>query len=301
MTDFDFKQIGYRFRGGAVRYNDLSYVLCIDPGLASEKLPHTAFYALDEGDWCMFDIGRWNAHSICVAQLPKEQALALGEHGTVRVMGNADDYDEEIVCPGVVLSTMREIRNIGGFAYVCGMDRQVFKRSSPGCWLALHGDMPSQAAQDLVFGFESIHGFSEGDLTAVGWHGEIWHFDGAAWTSCRSPTTANLTGVCCAGDGWVYACGMDGTLLRGKAHHWETLYHGATELDFFDLEWFNGILYVSTLHAVYKLRDQQLELVDFGDVFPASCHTLSSADGVLWSIGETDILAFDGETWGRVV
>lgn len=59
MTDFDFKQIGYRFRGGAVRYNDLGYVLCIDPGLASEKLPHTAFYALDEGGWCMFDIGRW--------------------------------------------------------------------------------------------------------------------------------------------------------------------------------------------------------------------------------------------------
>ncbi|MEQ9728462.1 hypothetical protein ABRP29_22760 [Pseudomonas sp. WHRI 8822A] len=300
MTTFNFKSIGYRFRSGAVRYNDLSYVLCIDPGLAEEQLPHTAFYALDAGDWCMFDIGRWNAHSICITQSPKDQAVALGEHGNIRVMGNDDDYDEQIACPGVTLSIMREIRNIGGFAYVCGMDRQVFKRESPGNWMVLHGDMPEQPAKDMVFGFESIHGYSEQDIYAVGWYGEIWHFDGKTWKNCASPTNINLTRVCCADDGWVYACGMHGILLKGKNDQWETIDQEATDSDLWDLEWFAGKLYISTLHALYWLNGDQLELVDFGDLIPNSCHSLSSADGLLWSIGENDILAFDGTSWARV-
>ena len=133
-----FKEVGYRYRSGAVRYGDLAYVLCIDPDLAADGLPHTSFYAWDNGGWGMYEIGRWNAHSICVTQTPKDQAIALGEHGNIRVMGNNDDYDEQIACPGVMLSIMREIRNIGGFAYVCGMDRQVFKRESPGNWMVLH-------------------------------------------------------------------------------------------------------------------------------------------------------------------
>ncbi|KTF35318.1 hypothetical protein [Xanthomonas vesicatoria] len=295
-----FKDIGYRYRNGAVRYGDLAYVLCIDPDLEADGLPHTAFYAWDGGGWGMYEIGRWNAHSICVTQRPKDQAIALGEHGTVRVMGNDDDYDEQIACHGVSLSVMREIHNVGGFAYVCGMDRQVFKRESPGNWIALHGDMPTQPAKDMVFGFESIHGYSEVDVYTVGWHGEIWHFDGAAWTRCASPTAINLTRVCCAEDGWVYACGMQGMLLRGKHDRWEIICQAATDADLWDLEWFGGRLYVATRYALYWLHDDRLELVDVGDAAPITCYSISSADGLLWSIGENDIVAFDGSTWRHV-
>ncbi|WP_369940120.1 hypothetical protein [Xanthomonas medicagonis] len=299
MTDFDFERIGYRFRSAAVRYHDLVYVLCIDPGLAEAQLPHTAFYALDAGDWCMFEIGRWNAHSVCIVQYPKEQAIALGEHGDVRVMGNGDDYDERIACEGVAPGILREIRNVAGYAYVCGMDRQVFRRTAPSTWLALHGDMPEQPAKDLVFGFESIHGDSERSLYAVGWHGEIWCFDGAAWSRCASPTEAHLTRVCCAGDGWVYACGMGGVLLRGRGAQWQIIGHHATDADFWDLAWFADTLHVSTRDAVYALRGDRLEPVG-GGLAPDSCHRLSSADGVLWSIGDQAISAFDGQAWTRV-
>ena len=81
---------------------------------------------------------------------------------------------------------------------------------------------------------------------------------------------------------------------------WETIDQEATDSDLWDLEWFAGKLYISTLHALYWLNGDQLELVDFGELIPNSCHSLSSADGLLWSIGENDILAFDGTSWARV-
>lgn len=301
MTSFRFEDIGYRYRGGAVRYHDLTYVLCIDPDLEQDGLPHTAFYALDAGEWCMFDIGRWAAHSVCVTLYPKEQAVALGAGGNIRVMGNEDDYDEHIDVPGTTLSTLREIRNVAGHAYVCGMDRQVFKRTGVGEWIALHGDLPQQPAPDIVFGFESIHGRAEDDLHAVGWHGEIRHFDGTRWHACDSPTQAILTRVLHADDGWAYACGQRGTLLRGRGARWEALAHDATDADFTDLCWFDGTLYLATQHALYVLRDGVPVLADLGDLVPTSCHRLSAADGLLWSVGADDILAFDGRQWTRVV
>lgn len=297
---FVFKDVGYRYRGGAVRLNDLCYVLCIDPGLQEDGLPHTSFYAYDCGLWGMYEIGRFNAHALCVVQTPKQQAIALGECGTVRVMGNNDDYDERISVPGVSLSTLRGINCIGGYAYVCGMDRQVFKRLAPGEWVALHGDMPEQPADDLVFGFEAIHGVSESDLYAVGWHGEIWQGDGERWQRCISPVHSILSDVHCAGDGWAYACGQHGVLLKGRAGLWTAIPHGLQDTDFWSLNWFQGQLYVASLQGIHVLEGDALALVDTGDVTPSSCYRLSSADGLLWSVGADDILAFDGVTWSRV-
>ncbi|MGE8358755.1 hypothetical protein [Pseudomonas sp.] len=297
---FVFKDIGYRYRSGAVRLNDLCYVLCIDPGLQEAGLPHTSFYAYDCGLWGMYDIGRFDAHSLCVVQQPKQQAIGLGACGTVRVMGNNDDYDEYISVSGVSLSTLRSINCIGGYAYVCGMDRQVFKRLAPGEWVALHGDMPEQPADDLVFGFEAIHGFSESDLYAVGWHGEIWYRDGERWQRCVSPVSSILSDVHCAGDGWAYACGRNGVLLKGRAGQWTAIKHDRDGTDFWSLNWFQGQLYVASLTALYVLDGEALRLVDTGDVTPRSCHRLSSADGLLWSVGADDILSFDGVSWSRV-
>ena len=33
---------------------------------------------------------------------------------------------------------------------------------------------------------------------------------------------------------------------------------------------------------------------------PKTCYRLSADDGVLWSIGAKDVLAFDGKTWTRI-
>ena len=95
--------------------------------------------------------------------------------------------------------------------------------------------------------------------------------------------------------------GHDGMLIRGRENSWKVIDHKQTKDDIWDLEWFEGELYVSTLHAVYRLRGDRLEPVDFGADPPKSCYQLSSAPGVLWSNGEHDIMSFDGKNWTRIV
>jgi len=36
-----------------------------------------------------------------------------------------------------------------------------------------------------------------------------------------------------------------------------------------------------------------------GGIGPVSCFSLSTAQGVLWSVGKANVVAFDGATWQR--
>jgi hypothetical protein len=151
------------------------------------------------------------------------------------------------------------------------------------------------------FNIQAIHGFDASDIYAVGRHGSLWHFDGKRWDEVELPTNANLTSVKCAGDGKVYITGHKGTLVCGRTDAFEIIDHDETEDDIWDVEWFGGQVFVSTMRAVYRLKGHALQRVDFGDDLPRSCYQLSAAKGVMWSNGEFDIMSFDGKSWTRIV
>jgi hypothetical protein len=180
------------------------------------------------------------------------------------------------------------------------MDRQVYRRDAAHTWTCIDMDMRKAPAAMDVFGFESIHGFSENDLYAVGWHGEIWHFDGSRWDRIESPTDLLLNKVFCAQDGNVYICGHQGMLIRGRGSAWQVIEHGDTQADLWDLQGFNGKLYLSSMRMLFALEEDRLKPVDTGDEIPATCYHLDAADGIMWSIGAKDILQFDGQTWTRI-
>ncbi|QDH70347.1 hypothetical protein [Marilutibacter alkalisoli] len=180
------------------------------------------------------------------------------------------------------------------------MNRQVWRRDDAQQWVSLdQGAKPVDGHKEVV-GFEAVDGFSESDIYAVGWNGEIWQFDGKAWSQKESPTPLVLTRVLCAGDGAVYASGRKGLLLRGCGNAWEIIDHQSMIDDIWDLAWYREELYLSTMHGLFALDGDKLLPVDFGDDTPDSCHRLSVADGVLWSIGGKDIMAFDGAQWKRI-
>ena len=77
--------------------------------------------------------------------------------------------------------------------------------------------------------------------------------------------------------------------------------HDKTTADVWDIEWFKGELYVSTFSGVYQLKGDTLEPVDFGDDPPRTTYKLSAGEGVMWSIGEKDVMSFDGSHWARIV
>jgi cellulase/cellobiase CelA1 len=228
-------------------------------------------------------------------------------------VGSGDIHDEHVVDGPRAKGSkgpkdrgpLRGVRRIGSHIYVVGMDRQAYRREGPKHWQSVgppswrqRGRQPPGAAD--VKGFEAVDGFSESDIYAVGWDGEIWNYDDRKWQPLPSPAKEVLVDVCCAGDGMVYACGREGLLVRGRARSWEVIKLRGMTQDIWSLAWFNGRLYLSTMSRVFTLEGKALAAVGFGSDTPKTCHRLSVGDGVLWSIGAKDVFTFDGTKWTRI-
>lgn len=286
---------------GVVRYHDLAYVASVSDELSERRVVHAYLTEWDAGTWRVGeaddDIEEWEAVAAALVHQPLEQALFLGAQGEVLCMGSGDTHHERI--PGKRRGPLRGLGSVAGQAYACGMQYQVYRRDAQGDWCAHEQGLPRNSPGSAVGGFEAVGGFAHDELYAAGWHGAIWHFDGTRWQQCLSPVDAILTALCCAPDGHVYACGQDGTLLRGRGADWEVLAQAVRD-DLWSLAWFGGALYAASAWAVYRLEGDQLREIDFGADRPATCYGLSAADGVLWSIGAKDIMAFDGHSWSRI-
>ncbi|MCL6702021.1 hypothetical protein [Pseudomonas sp. T1.Ur] len=235
--------------------------------------------------------------------MPAERHLMLGVDGSVEASGAGTKTEEAIAKSGfepAKRGPLREIRGIAkGRAYAVGTCRQAYVRDGEDQWRCI--DQSAQVGDTPITdtSFESIDGFSEQDIYTVGWEGEIWKYDGAVFTQQNSPTNLALYKVRCAPDGFAYACGQLGTLLRGRDDQWEVIEHDSTREDLWGMEYFQGQLYVSSTHFVYRLEGDTLKPVDFGDDAPGTCYHLSAADGIMWSIGPKDVMEFDGSNWKR--
>ncbi|PTL85143.1 hypothetical protein DAT35_07855 [Vitiosangium sp. GDMCC 1.1324] len=227
--------------------------------------------------------------------------IAISPYGDVKLFGSGQERDEKI---GTAQSDpskrghLRQVRTIGRRTFAVGMGRQVYRRDGENLWTCLDPQLQPVAGE--VKGFESIDGFSESNLYAVGWDGEIWHFDGSVWTQQQSPVDVVLTRVLCAGDGHVYATGRQGLLLRGRDARWEVVEHDGPREDIQDMAWYGDRLYLSTHRQLFTLSGDRLTPIHFGDDAPETCYHLSVADGVLWSFGAKDLMAFNGQKWTRV-
>lgn len=294
----------FSFSTGAVRKRDILYFILTNDGLAKEEKPHAQFAIWHAGKWLDAGTFKWASPSIAVARQPREQMIAVGEGGEVLMQGSGDVHEEKVL-DGDVLpqsrGTLRAVRWIGSHAYAAGMDRQVYRREDLNRWSCIDATMRPPKGSGVV-GFEAIDGRSETDLFAVGWQGAIWHYDGGRWSQENSSTTHILGNVCCGPDEQVFACGRRGTLLSRTAGGWQAVEHKTTEEDLYGLAWFNGALYVASLHHVYRLAsDGGLERVlPDSEASVTSAYHLSAADGVLMSVGAKDVLLFDGKSWARI-
>ncbi len=126
-------------------------------------------------------------------------------------------------------------------------------------------------------------------------------YNGSDWSNKYSPTNLILSKVCCAEDGNVYIGGQNATLIRGRHDAWEVIPIDDFDDDIWGLAWFNGKLYISTLSDLYTLNtDNSIIKVDIGDKSVSTFYHITAADGVLWSIGRKDVMAFDGNIWTRI-
>lgn len=291
----------FSFVHGAVRNRTTGYLALVGDEVAERKIPQAIFVVFHQNQWLNGADRKWRVAGMAVAKKPLEQLIAVAEWGDVLCMGSGDTHDEHVLAGKggpKDRGPMRGARRIGDFIYACGMDRQVYRRDVQARWSDV-GPKPRGKAKGTS-GLEALDGFGDKEIYSVGWDGEIWKYDGKAWQLAPSPTNLVLVDVCCAGDGVVYACGRKGLLLRGRDQTWSIVDTGDMREDIWSLAWFEDRLYLSTMYSVYTLGPDGLQDVDMGKDVPESCYRLSTSDGLLWSIGEKDVMAFDGKNWTRV-
>jgi hypothetical protein len=260
--------------------------------LKQKDVQHTRLCMISRSSlWSIADI-KWSAIGLSSTPEPGRTLIAISSNGEVFTYSGQSKGAERI--DGA--RDLRACRRINDQVYACGMDRQVYVRHSDNQWQAMHA--PNGNGEE-VCGFEAIDGFNHRDIYAVGWQGEIWHFDGQHWSDLDSPLNVILTGVCCAGDGYVYACGQEGALLQGRGGQWDILFTEGLSDDLWDVRWAMGKLYVASMSALYELQGDRLAVVDFGKAAPDSCYKLADSGGILWSIGQENIFSFDGKKWER--
>lgn len=281
---------------GSARYSDLIDILSKDRNLLEQDVAHTGILALDQGRWASSANLPWDATAITVADRPdeKRRLVVVGEDGQTFTYMKPTPHNGTIAKENVMI---RRANNIDGYAYACGMHRKVFKRIDLDNWLALHAPTPQKGE---VTGFECIDGFNENEVYCAGWNGEIWYFNGVDWLDNSGLTSLILTSCCCAEDQNVYIVGQHGTLICGRKDQWQLieLEDDFTD-DLWDVHWFAGKLYLTTMTGLYTLDGAKLEEVIFDDVQNGTFYRLSSKEGVLWSIGSANLLSFDGKTWTR--
>jgi hypothetical protein len=291
---------GFILRTGVVRSRDLGYILAADPQLQEDDQPHTVFFKWSSGQFTRGALN-FDAHTCCLATAPELALVMLsgsGEYGvttaSARLAGNV--FNDSFPKPTQPrYGDLRWLATIGGIAHACGHMGAVYRLDSTTRWTRIDDGLPGS------FDIEAIHGFNAGDIYAVGKRGEAWHYDGSRWTKIELPTNINLSRVCCAGDGLVYIAGHGGALIRGVGGVWAFIDHRVTADDIWSLEWFKGELFLSTLSRLYHLREDQLEPVDIGQDSPTTFYHLTCASDVMWSIGEEDVMSYDGKAWVRII
>lgn len=287
-------------QSGSVAPDGTVLVIALEEERAQLKIPHAHIVISSDNGWKRIVSVDYDCVRISPTEKNRLTWMVLGATGEfISVSGRGTAKEGRLyplAKPGT-MGLMRSIRTTSNSIYAVGMRRQVFSLGQSDTWSDIRGEIIHWPKSGPVVGFESIDGFSEDEIYTVGWEGEIaWRRNGH-WQRVGSPTNLILTGVSCGTDGFVYACGQRGLLIRGREDMWEVINPAGSKEDFWDLVWYQSQLYVSSLRSLYVLRDDLLQRVDMGDAITTSCYQLSSCGRFLCSIGARAIGVFDGNSW----
>lgn len=313
--------------------------VCIDPdwlylatqldSLDPSETAHTRMSVLDltqSSGWGYHDyadnIISVHAYRGGTGNLPDgSRYVALGQHGTVHFNErNTPTFKETIPGAGMLDGNfgglMNHIRSIDGELWACGQHGQVYRRLKRDDWRRADEGIrvlvdPAKYSNDMEAMLEKmmnapmlscIDGSSSKDVYVVGMQGYMAHFDGHQWTTIQLPVDEHLEWVRCYGPDEVWACGYNGTLLRGNARAgFKTMSGLDDHQTFVCLTKFGNVVYLAAEEGLYVWNGKSIVEVRT-ELEPAiqDAWRVDHVDGVLWSVGVTDIVRFDGKKWERV-
>lgn len=283
------------------------HVTALFDSFAEDKIDHAIVFSLVNLIWIPRLIHN-SIRGLCVVEKPTPQLLVMGIDGMIEIYETSSE--NRISIEYVNLSEdgpnyscwLTSFKKIGRHVYAAGLARQVYRRERTGQWNRIDKGIfvPREKVESAV-GLWDIDGLREQDIYAVGYGGEIWHYNGNEWIQQESPTNVGLNCVRCVSDNEVYVCGMSGILIRGTAGQWQVIDQGATDQDFWGMVHFKNQLFLSGDEGIFVLEGDELKQVDMGTEEEFTTSYLDAKDGAIWSVGEKHIAcSVDGINWSEV-
>lgn len=201
-------------------------------------------------------------------------------------------------------AALRKLKQLNHKLYALCSDRLLLQRAGYDKWNAVAGlERPAQRiadmhASNIPYGFNDMDAFNPEEMYAAGGKGDVWHFDGAAWRSCKFPSDESLKTVCCGGDGMVYITSVHGKIWRGKQDAWEQLPSGRNSA-YNDTVWFAGKLWMAHDAGLETLTDNGPAPADVDPQIHRSARRLNLSEDKsrLLSAGQHGASLFDGKEW----
>lgn len=198
------------------------------------------------------------------------------------------------------------LRQIGEHLYAYGGGGQIYRRADDGTWQHIDDGLLQKPDGVHNIFVNAVDGAGETGVYAVGWDsksdaGLLFFREGEAWKKIQLET-AELNGLCVEDREVIWACGKNGTLLRGNHEAGFLDVSGTDDVgNYTDATIFGGKLYLATPEGLF-VRENDITNPVVTGLVPEyrDGHVLQVADGVLWSIGYADIARYDGSVWERI-
>jgi hypothetical protein len=263
--------------------------------LDDDDVEFTRFYMTRDGAWGNQEFND-DVVSVCYTRTGENwNWWLLSKRGKVIALSASGRVEENIESAGTGggrFGYLNSIKCIDGTLYAAGFGRQVYRRRDSQ-WIRMDEGM-RVSEPSANFGLRDIDGLSPDTIHAVGYAGEIWHFDGERWQSVVSPTNLVLESVKVVSKDLCYICGKNGVVLRGFRDSWEVIESRSSE-DFWSVAEFKGRIYLSGTDGFFTVQNNVVEALDVGrKVFG---YRLYSNPEELWSLEQHEIWVFDGVKW----
>jgi hypothetical protein len=267
--------------------------------LEESETAQSVLMTLRSGEWKTMNVtGIVNALRCQVesARDPREYLILEQNRGLYRIQPPAGVQFGKI--DSKRQGFLMDLKKIGKKWFAVGDHRQVYEGNGKNWQPIDQGAYIAGKKGDSKI-FFSIDGFSESDLYAAGYNGEIFHYDGAIWNQLDSPTNLGLQKVLCVDKNVIYICGHANGLYRGNKSNWLALTEPDDETILWDMAYFRGQVYVCNGTDLFVIRQDALEKVAIPLDGPFSFYRMDADKDELWTCGGECLLQFDGKTWTR--
>jgi hypothetical protein len=260
---------------------------------------------------------RWNGGEWGLWQVPTRMCSVVtsgrDDARTVFCTG-IDGYVEVSEATGVHLESIDDaadgpdglkhitfVRPIGERLFAVGMSRMVYVRDPMArAWSRADDGIRISRLSPEIDGLKSIDGNARQDLVAVALRGGIWVQTEGRWRGVDSPTNVKLESVRWIDD-VLYVAGGAGLLLRGRPDALKAVHHHGPQETFWSIESYHGELYLATRSgSIWKLVGDDLHRIDLPGRARATTGWLHANDDMLLSVGERDLLVYNGIEWQRL-